>query len=37
MKASEPFDDTTKSFYRQLFEGWGLTVETEREVFFSGA
>ncbi|MEK8020040.1 MAG: hypothetical protein VSS75_024465 [Candidatus Parabeggiatoa sp.] len=34
MKASEPFDDTTKNFYRQLFEGWGLTVETEREVFF---
>jgi hypothetical protein len=33
---AEPFDDTAKEFYRQLFEDWGLTVETQREVFFRG-
>ncbi len=33
---SEPFDDTAKEFYRKLFEEWGLSVETEREVFFKG-
>ena len=32
----EPFDDSTKAFYRQLFENWGMSVETEREVFFRG-
>ncbi len=33
---AEPFDDTAKDFYRKLFEGLGLTVETQREVFFRG-
>jgi len=33
---TEPFDDTAKEFYRQWFEQWGLTVETQREVFFQG-
>jgi len=33
---AEPFDDTAKEFYRKLFEDWGLTVETQREVFFQG-
>jgi peroxiredoxin len=33
---AEPFDDTAKDFYRQLFEEWGLTVETQREIFFRG-
>jgi hypothetical protein len=33
---NEPFDDSTKAFYRKLFEQWGLFVETEREVFFRG-
>jgi hypothetical protein len=33
---ADPFDDTAKDFYRQLFEGWGLRVETQREVFFHG-
>jgi Domain of unknown function (DUF4351) len=33
---AEPFDDTAKDFYRKLFEEWGLTVETQREVFFRG-
>ncbi|RKZ93580.1 MAG: hypothetical protein DRR19_00695 [Candidatus Parabeggiatoa sp. nov. 1] len=32
----EPFDDTTKAFYRQFFENKGIAVETEREVFFRG-
>ncbi len=32
----EPFDETTKAFYHQLFEDWGLVVESEREVFFRG-
>jgi len=30
----EPFDETTKIFYRRFFEDKGLLVETEREVFF---
>jgi uncharacterized Zn finger protein (UPF0148 family) len=30
----EPFDETTKVFYRQFFESKGLLVDTEREVFF---
>ncbi len=29
----EPFDETTKAFYRHLFKTWGVEVETEREVF----
>lgn len=29
----QPFDDTAKTFYHQLFSGWGMKVETEREVF----
>jgi hypothetical protein len=33
---AEPFDDTAKDFYRKLFEEWGLTAETQREVFFQG-
>lgn len=33
---SEPFDDTTKDFYRHWFEQLGLTVETQREIFFRG-
>jgi hypothetical protein len=33
---SEPFDSSTKAFYRYLFENWGMAVETEREVFFRG-
>jgi hypothetical protein len=32
----EPFDDSTKAFYRRLFESLGLTVDTEREIFFRG-
>ncbi|HEW98773.1 MAG: hypothetical protein DRR16_08095 [Candidatus Parabeggiatoa sp. nov. 3] len=32
----EPFDDSTKAFYRQFFENKGIAVETEREVFFRG-
>jgi hypothetical protein len=32
----EPFDGTAKVHFKCLFESWGLTVETEREVFFSG-
>ncbi len=32
----EPFDNSTKAFYRQLFEQWGIAVETEREVFSRG-
>jgi len=34
--SSEPFDDTTKAFYRRFFEQRGMVVETEREVFFRG-
>lgn len=30
---SEPFDESTKTFYRHLFEAWGLKVESEYEVF----
>ena len=30
---SEPFDESTKTFYRRLFEAWGLKVESEYEVF----
>jgi predicted SPOUT superfamily RNA methylase MTH1 len=30
----EPFDESTKVFYRRFFENKGLLVETEREVFF---
>ena len=31
----EPFDDTTKQFYRRVFENLGVShVETEKEVFF---
>jgi hypothetical protein len=33
---TEPFDDTAKDFYRQLFEDLGLPVESQREVFFRG-
>jgi hypothetical protein len=33
---AEPFDDTAKDFYRQLFASWGLTVASEQEVFFRG-
>lgn len=33
---TESFDDTAKEFYRKLFEDWGLSVETQREVFFQG-
>ncbi|MEZ4731976.1 MAG: hypothetical protein R3E79_33075 [Caldilineaceae bacterium] len=33
---SEPFDESTKTFYRQLFEAWGLKVESEYEVFTRG-
>jgi len=29
----EPFDETAKAFYYRLFKNWGLSVETEREVF----
>jgi hypothetical protein len=29
----EPFDNSAKAFYRQLFEDWGILVETERVVF----
>ncbi len=36
-KQHEPFDETTKAFYSNLFQNWGLDVETEREVFFSCA
>ncbi|KHD06046.1 hypothetical protein PN36_30935 [Candidatus Thiomargarita nelsonii] len=32
----EPFDDSTKTFYRKFFEDCGMVVETEREVFFRG-
>jgi hypothetical protein len=32
----EPFDDSTKAFYRQFFENQGIAVESEREVFFRG-
>jgi len=34
--SNEPFDDTTKIFYRRFFERWGLAVETQRDVFFRG-
>ena len=27
------FDATAKTFYGNLFKGWGLSVETEREIF----
>jgi hypothetical protein len=30
---TEPFDETAKAFYRRLFKNWGVSVETEREVF----
>ncbi|MCE7985585.1 MAG: hypothetical protein DYG89_30790 [Caldilinea sp. CFX5] len=30
---TEPFDESTKTFYRHLFEEWGLKVESEYEVF----
>jgi hypothetical protein len=30
----EPFDETAKAYYRQLFENLGLVVETELKVFF---
>jgi len=29
----QPFDETTKAFYSNLFQNWGVKVETEREVF----
>jgi hypothetical protein len=29
----ESFDNSAKAFYRQLFEDWGMLVETERVVF----
>jgi hypothetical protein len=29
----EPFDETAKTFYHNLFKNWGIQVETEREVF----
>ncbi len=29
----EPFDETAKAYYFELFKNWGLKVETEREVF----
>jgi hypothetical protein len=32
----EPFDETAKTFYGQLFKRWGLGVETERGIFFRG-
>ena len=33
---SEPFDQSAKIFYSNLFSDWGLKVETEREVFHRG-
>ena len=36
MTSKEPFDETTKAFYRRFFEDKGLHVETERELFFRG-
>ncbi len=30
----EPFDETAKAYYRQIFEDLGLVVETELKVFF---
>jgi hypothetical protein len=29
----EPFDETAKAFFKSLFQTWGISVETEREVF----
>jgi hypothetical protein len=37
LSSHEPFDDTAKAFYRDLFKKrWGLVVETEKEVFARG-
>ncbi len=33
---SEPFDETAKLFYQQLFSDWGSAVEIEQEVFSRG-
>lgn len=33
---SEPFDETAKLFFYDLFSSWGLAVETEREVYHRG-
>jgi tRNA threonylcarbamoyladenosine modification (KEOPS) complex Pcc1 subunit len=32
----EPFDDSTKAFYKQFFKNKGIAVESEREVFSRG-
>ena len=33
-RTEEPFDDSTKTFYQQLFTRWGIQAESQLAIFF---